>query len=132
MADRLKSQEKYKRHLAYGKEFPRETYAAIQALRPWERDEATLVHAVAMAINEAHQLGKKGKDLPAPNYENLDENDVDTGGTSSSPRTRAAVRPAADLPVQARPARTARTPREPVRSVVRTAATPARVVRSRS
>lgn len=98
MSDRLKAQQRYKNLAAFGDEYPRETFAAIQALRPWEKQETTLVHAVALAIQHAYQLGLKGKELPTPHYENLDEDDVDTGSATRSPRTRPAARAGSDVP----------------------------------
>lgn len=135
MVDRIKSQQKYKAHHAFGLEHPREMFAAIQGLRPWEKDETTLVHAVALAIREAHQLGAKGKPLPEPNYENLDETDTSAGSDPGRDITaparlapRARTRPTTDAAVVRRPRRS-----RPVASgETETTSTPVRRMRART
>lgn len=57
-------QQVYRDHLDYAKENPQWTLAAIQVIKAWERNEKTLVHAVAVGLKDIYEKGQAGEELP--------------------------------------------------------------------
>lgn len=55
-------QERYRAHMEYGDEKPQWMQMALAIVNSWGRAEATLAHAIAMGLEEAHRMGQEGKE----------------------------------------------------------------------
>jgi hypothetical protein len=67
--NRAQIQMIYRAHDLHGKQEPLYMKLALAAINEWGREERTLAHAVAVAIQTAYEAGKAGKTLIAPVFE---------------------------------------------------------------
>lgn len=63
MADeRMAAQAMYHAHIEYGEEKPAWMQMALEIVNSWGRAEATLAHAIAIGLEEAHRMGREGEE----------------------------------------------------------------------